>query len=118
MASPLTPAAFAASCFDYIIVGAGTAGLTLAARLTANPLIHVSVIEAGIDRSDDPTVLTPGFAPVMWENPDYDWVFKTVPQAHDNDRIVSHPWGEQPGGSSAFNFDHWTSRTSITGAPW
>lgn len=108
MASPLTPAAFAAFRFDYLVAGGGTAGLTLAARLTENPLVRVGVIEAGIDRSDDPTVLTPGFAPVMWENEDYDWIFKTVPQAHGNNRRVAHPRGKQLGGSSAINFNYWT----------
>ena len=104
----MTPATFAATHFDYLIAGGGTAGLTLAARLTENPQIHVGVIEAGIDRSDDPTVLTPGFAPLMWENPDYDWIFKTVPQTHGNNRIVAHPRGKQLGGSSAINFNYWT----------
>jgi choline dehydrogenase-like flavoprotein len=42
---------FAAKSFDYIIVGGGTAGLALAARLTENPSITVGVIEAGLDRS-------------------------------------------------------------------
>ncbi|KAL8696413.1 MAG: hypothetical protein Q9201_007672, partial [Fulgogasparrea decipioides] len=88
--------------------GGGTAGLALAARLTENPRLSVGVIEAGIDRTTDPNVLTPGFAPVMWNDPDYDWVFKTVPQKHGNDRVVGHPRGKQLGGSSAINFDYWT----------
>lgn len=80
MISPLTPALFAATSFDYLIAGGGTAGLTLAARLTENPKITVGVIEAGIDRSDDPRVLTPGLATGLWDDPDYDWGFKTTPQ--------------------------------------
>lgn len=108
MASYLAPAAFAASRFDYLVAGGGTAGLTLAARLTENPLVRVGVIEAGIDRRDDPTVLTPGFAPVMWENKDYDWIFKSVPQTYGNDRVIAHPRGKQLGGSSAINFNYWT----------
>lgn len=76
----LSAAAFAASTFDYLIAGGGTAGLTLAARLTEDPTITVGVIEAGVDRSDDPKVLTPGLATSMWEDPDYDWIFKTLPQ--------------------------------------
>ncbi|KAL8967683.1 MAG: hypothetical protein Q9197_005300, partial [Variospora fuerteventurae] len=58
MASLITPApaaaAFAATTFDYLIAGGGTAGLTLAARLSENPVVTVGVIEAGVDRSDDP----------------------------------------------------------------
>lgn len=108
MASTVTPVSFAATAFDYLIAGGGTAGLTLAARLSENQQITVGVIEAGLDRTGDPNVLTPGFAPVMWENPDYDWIFKTVPQKHGNNRIVGHPRGKQLGGSSAINFDYWT----------
>ena len=51
MTSQLTPATFAATAFDYVIVGGGTAGLALAARLTENPEITVGVIEAGVGTS-------------------------------------------------------------------
>ena len=104
----IDPASFAATSFDYLIAGGGTAGLTLAARLTEDPEITVGVIEAGLDRTDDPKVLTPGFTPTMWGDPDYDWIFNTVPQTHGNDRVVNHPRGKQLGGSSAINFLYWT----------
>lgn len=80
MASALSPAIFAATRFDYLIAGGGTAGLTLAARLTENPKITVGVIEAGKDQSMDPKVLTPGLAPSLWDDPEYCWLFNTVPQ--------------------------------------
>ena len=108
MASTGTPASFAATSYDYLIAGGGTAGLTLAARLSEDSRVAVGVIEAGLDRTQDPNVLTPGFTVVMWENPDYDWIFKTTPQKHGNDRVVAHPRGKQLGGSSAINFDYWT----------
>ena len=108
MTSKGNATSFAATVFDYIIVGGGTAGLTIAARLTENPSVTVGVLEAGLDRTEDPKVLTPGFAPSMWGDPEYDWVFKTVPQIHGNNRIVAHPRGKQLGGSSAINFDVWT----------
>lgn len=73
-------ALFAATNFDYLIAGGGTAGLTLAARLTENPSVIVGVIEAGHDRSTDPKVLTPGLASFTWGDPNYDWDFKTTPQ--------------------------------------
>ncbi|KAL8804592.1 MAG: hypothetical protein Q9223_005663, partial [Gallowayella weberi] len=76
----VTAAAFAASTFDYLIAGGGTAGLTLAARLSENPNINVGVIEAGTDRSSDPKVLTPGLATTMWGDAEYDWGFETVGQ--------------------------------------
>ena len=104
MAIITNPVAFASTSFDYIVAGGGTAGLTLAARLTENPGIIVGVIEAGLDRTEDPNVLTPGLTPTMWDNPDYDWIFETVPQAHGNNRVVNHPRGKQLGGSSAINF--------------
>lgn len=106
MASLVTPATFAASNFDYLIAGGGTAGPTLAARLTEHPHIRVGVLEAGIDRNDDPLVLTPGFASAMWDNPDYDWIFKTVPKTHNRNRVVALPRGKQLGGSNAINFDY------------
>ena len=68
----------------------------------------VGVIEAGLDRTDDPLVLTPGFAASMWDNPDYSWPFKSVPQAQGNGRIIDQPRGKQLGGSSAINFNFWT----------
>ena len=108
MTSEGNATSFAATVFDYVIVGGGTAGLTIAARLTETPNITVGVIEAGLDRTQDPKVLTPGFAPSMWDDPDYDWIFKTVPQIHGNNRIIGHPRGKQLGGSSAINFDYWT----------
>ena len=108
MAVQVDPASFATTYFDYLMTGGGTAGLTLAARLTEDPDIIVGVIEAGLDRTDDPKVLTPGFAPTMWNNPDYDWIFDTVPQTHGNNRVVNQPRGKQLGGSSAINFNFWT----------
>ena len=44
----------------------------------------------------------------MWDDPEYDWIFKTVPQTHGNDRVIGHPRGKQLGGSSAINFNYWT----------
>ena len=108
MASTGIPASFVTASYDYLIAGGGTAGLTLAARLSEDSRVTVGVIEAGLDRSQDPNVLIPGFAPVMWENTDYDWIFKTTPQKHGNDRVVAHPRGKQLGGSSAINFNYWT----------
>jgi hypothetical protein len=45
--------------YDFVIVGGGTAGLVLAARLTENPDVHVGVLEAGPNRLGDPLVETP-----------------------------------------------------------
>lgn len=56
---------------SYIIAGGGTAGLTMAARLSEIPEVNVGVIEAGTDHTEDELVLTPGLANAQWNNPDY-----------------------------------------------
>ncbi|KAF2433304.1 alcohol oxidase [Tothia fuscella] len=102
--SPMT----SISTFDYAIIGGGTAGLTIAARLTENPAVTVAVLEAGLDRSDDVTVLAPGLATVMYGNPEYDWIYETVPQISANGQVIGMPRGKQLGGSSAINLLFWT----------
>lgn len=66
--------------YDYIIVGDGTAGLVLAARLTENPNISVLVLEAGQGHLHDQKILTPGMFNTIIGNPEYDWMMKSVPQ--------------------------------------
>ena len=66
--------------FDYIVVGAGTAGLVVANRLTADSHVSVLVIEAGSDRLNDPKITTPGLLTLTYDDPQYDWSFDTVPQ--------------------------------------
>lgn len=66
--------------FDYIIVGGGTAGLTVANRLTEDGVNTVLVIEAGEDHTKNPLVLTPGLVAGMYGNPNFDWNFNSVPQ--------------------------------------
>jgi len=66
--------------YDFVICGGGTAGLALAARLTENPDITVGVLEAGKYKIGDPLVDTPALFLQMLGNPEYDWIFKTVPQ--------------------------------------
>jgi choline dehydrogenase len=70
----------AMSSFDYTIIGGGTAGLTLATRLSENSAISVAVIEAGADHSNDVNVLAPGLATTLYGNPEYDWIYQTTPQ--------------------------------------
>ena len=65
--------------FDYIIVGGGTAGLIMAARLSEQEDVQVLVLEAGEDLSADPRVATPAMWPAL-TNTAADWALETVPQ--------------------------------------
>ncbi|KAJ3787877.1 alcohol oxidase [Lentinula aff. detonsa] len=100
-------ATFAQSSFDYVIVGGGTAGLVLAARLTEDSAVSVGVIEAGEPRFDDLNVDTPAYLGQALFNPLYDWVYETVPQTTLNGRSVPLNLGKMIGGSSALNFMIW-----------
>lgn len=60
-----------------VIIGGGTAGLTIAARLTENPNVRVGVIEAGPNRLGDPLVDTPAAFLQMLGNPEYDYMIRT-----------------------------------------
>ncbi|RFU72424.1 gmc oxidoreductase [Trichoderma arundinaceum] len=90
--------------FDYIIVGGGTAGLTVANRLSEDADVKVLVIEAGQDRSNDPLVQCPGLVVGQYGKPEYDWNFSSTPQSGLNNRIINQARGKQLGGSSALNF--------------
>ncbi|KAJ1300922.1 hypothetical protein OPQ81_003348 [Rhizoctonia solani] len=96
-------AEFSSKTFDYVVIGGGTAGLTLAARLAENPSTTVGVIEAGEYRPDDPLINTPGVAFSIPRNATYDWLLKSVPQVNSNNRVVSFPRGKILGGTSAIN---------------
>lgn len=92
--------------FTHLIVGGGTAGLCVAARLSANPSLTVGVLEAGPAAFSDPLINVPGrFGETLGSH--YDWKFATVPQPALNGRTVPWPRGKVLGGSSALNFMMW-----------
>ncbi|PIL24202.1 hypothetical protein GSI_13955 [Ganoderma sinense ZZ0214-1] len=93
--------------FDYVVIGGGTAGLVIAARLSENPNTTVAVIEAGIYQVNEPLVNTPELYGEGIGNPDLDWKFSTVPQAALNGHVVTQPRGKMLGGSSGLNFMVW-----------
>lgn len=113
--------------YDYIVVGAGTAGCIVANRLSADPRNHVLLLEAG---GNDNWI---GFhVPVGYlfaiGNPRADWMFRTEPEAGLNGRSLVYPRGKVIGGSSAINgmismrgqsadYDHWR-QLGLTGWGW
>ncbi|KAF5378241.1 hypothetical protein D9757_009134 [Collybiopsis confluens] len=100
-------ATFADQTYDYVIIGGGTAGLVLAARLTEFSNVTVGVIEAGTLRLGDAVVDTPAFIGQGLFNTDYDWNFVTVPQAHVSQRNIPINRGKMLGGSAGLNFMIW-----------
>lgn len=97
-------ASFASQTFDYVIVGGGTAGLAVAARLAENSSVTVGVIEAGQYIVNDPLIDTPQLFGQTSGNPNYDWMFQSTAQPNVNGRVMSMPRGKVLGGSSALNY--------------
>jgi choline dehydrogenase len=88
--------------FDYIVIGAGSAGCVLANRLTEDPACRVLLVEAGgEDRS--PLIRTPAFYAQLQDSP-CDWADRTLPQAQLNGRRIFIPQGRVLGGSSSINY--------------
>lgn len=113
--------------YDYIIVGAGTAGCVLANRLSANPACRVLVLEAG-GRDNWIWFHIPCGYLFAIGNPRSDWMFETVKEAGLNGRSLQYPRGKVIGGSSAINamismrgqaldYDNWR-QLGLTGWGW
>jgi choline dehydrogenase len=103
--------------FDYIVVGAGTAGCIVANRLSADPKNRVLILEAGGSDNWIWFHIPVGYLFAIG-NPRSDWMFRTEPEAGLNGRSLAYPRGKVIGGSSAINamismrgqaadYDHW-----------
>lgn len=103
--------------FDYIIVGAGSAGCVLANRLTASGRHRVLLLEAGGRDSNMWIHIPLGFAK-LFDNAKVNWLYKSEPEPELNYRNIIQPRGKVLGGSSSINgllyirgqhedFDHW-----------
>jgi choline dehydrogenase len=105
--------------YDYVIVGAGSAGCVLANRLTADPGVSVLLIEAGGDDKYFWIPIPVGYLFTIG-NPRTDWMYRTEPEAGLNGRSIGYARGKVMGGCTSINamiymrgqksdYDHWAS---------
>jgi choline dehydrogenase len=87
--------------YDYVIVGAGSAGCVLAHRLSENPATRVLLIEAG-PPDDAEEIHIPAALNLLFQST-YDWDFRTIPQERAAGREIYWPRGRMLGGSSSMN---------------
>ena len=88
--------------FDYVIVGGGSAGCVIAARLAEDPGARVLLLEAGPDAGAVDEVHVPAGYSRLFRS-QYDWNYVTLPQERADARAVYWPRGRVLGGSSAMN---------------
>ena len=106
--------------FDYVIVGAGSAGCVLANRLSAEPSVTVCLIEAGPPDYNPLIHIPAGFMKTLVD-PSVNWLYDSEPSYWTGGRVIAAPRGKTLGGSSSINghiynrgqrldFDGWAQR--------
>ena len=87
--------------YDYIIIGAGSAGCVIANRLSEDPKVSVLLLEAG-GPDDKQEIHVPAAFSKLFKTA-YDWAYETEPEPHMGNRKMYWPRGKMLGGSSSMN---------------
>ncbi|KAF9199617.1 hypothetical protein BGZ49_010240 [Haplosporangium sp. Z 27] len=103
--------------YDYVILGGGTAGCVLAARLAEDPNVSVLIIEAGEDMDNSIQVKMPIAVSSMYGSK-HDWQLKSIPQVHANGREIELVRGKILGGCSSINGSLYTRGPHSTFDQW
>src|SRR5271154_409919 len=88
--------------YDYVIVGAGSAGCVLAARLAEDPTVRVLLLEAG-PHDRHWRIAMPAAVGSLLSSSRFNWNYASVPEPHLDGRRLVHPRGRVLGGSSSIN---------------
>jgi choline dehydrogenase len=102
--------------YDYIVVGAGSAGAALAARLSENPRTRVLLVEAG--RASHPYSRFPISFGLLIDNPAANWRYESEPEPGTANRAIPVPRGKVLGGSSAINGLVWVRGQPLDYDTW